>query len=188
MDFIEEGLKRKLIRFEDGEKYIVYLPQNKRRNYENPEEKVQAETFIKLALIYGYPPNRIQQFVPVQMGSETKEADIIVYDDDALKVPLIVPEVFCGIPVAGRGLGQPWYWSFRPSASTMAGGGIERGSSTAQHLTHSMSGPNTTWFYRGSCHFIHRLVISPLLPGYSLKGEESCESLFVRGQLLHLGL
>jgi type I restriction enzyme M protein len=92
MNLISEGIKQRLIRFEDGEKYIVYLPQNKRRNYENPEEQVQAETFLKLVLIYRYPAKRILQFVPVQMGSETKEADIVVYSDDELKVPLIISE------------------------------------------------------------------------------------------------
>lgn len=92
MDFIAEGIKQKLIRLEDGGKYIVYLHQAKRRNYENPEEKVQAESFLKLALIYKYPINRIRQFVSVQMGAETKEADIVVYDDDALKSPWIVVE------------------------------------------------------------------------------------------------
>ncbi len=50
MNIIDEGLNQKLIRFEDDGKYIVYLPQAKRRNYENPEEKVQAETFLKLVL------------------------------------------------------------------------------------------------------------------------------------------
>jgi hypothetical protein len=65
------------------------LPQEKRRNYDNPEEKVQAETFLKLILIYKYPAKRIRQFVPVQMGSETKEADIIVYaDDETTQTPL----------------------------------------------------------------------------------------------------
>lgn len=92
MDLIAEGIKQKLIQFEDDGKYIVYLHQAKRRNYENPEEKVQAESFLKLALIYKYPVKRIRQFVTVQMGVETKEADIIVYDDDALKIPLIVVE------------------------------------------------------------------------------------------------
>lgn len=92
MDLIQEGLKQKFIRFEDSGKYIVYLPQEKRRNYENPEEKVQADSFLKLALIYKYPAKRILQFVPVKMGVETKEADIIVYADDALKSPLIVAE------------------------------------------------------------------------------------------------
>ena len=92
MDLISEGIKQKLIRLEDDGKYIVYLHQEKRRNYSNPEEKVQAESFLSLVLIYKYPVKRIRQFVAVQMGSETKEADIIVYDDDALKSPFIVTE------------------------------------------------------------------------------------------------
>lgn len=92
MDLIAEGIKKKLIRLEDDEKYIVYLHQGKRRNYGNPEEKVQAESFLRLVLLYNYPVKRIQQFVAVQMGSETKEADIIVYADDEHKAPLIVVE------------------------------------------------------------------------------------------------
>ncbi|GEM_PF-1192753 len=92
MDLIAEGIKQKLIRLEGDGKYIVYLHQEKQRNYSNPEEKVQAESFLSLVLIYKYPVKRIRQFVPVQMGSETKEADIIVYDDDALKLPFIVTE------------------------------------------------------------------------------------------------
>src|SRR5581483_4349427 len=92
MDLIAEGLKQNLIRFEDGRKYIVYLPQGKRRNYENPEEKVQAETFLRAVLIYRYPAKRIRHCVPIQMGRETKEADLIIYGDDAQKSPLIVAE------------------------------------------------------------------------------------------------
>jgi type I restriction enzyme M protein len=78
---ITQGLKKGLIRFEDDEKYIVYIEQNKRRNYNNPEEKVQAEAYLSLILEYSYPPAQVRQFVSVQMGSETKEADIIVYAD-----------------------------------------------------------------------------------------------------------
>ena len=92
MDLIAEGINKKLIRFEDDKKYIVYLHQGKRRNYGNPEEKVQAESFLRLVLVYKYPVKHIQQFVPVQMGSETKEADIIVYADDKQKAPLIAVE------------------------------------------------------------------------------------------------
>jgi len=51
MDLIAEGLKKGLIRLEDDGKYIFYLPQQKRRNFENPEEKVQAETFLRLVNI-----------------------------------------------------------------------------------------------------------------------------------------
>lgn len=92
MDLIAEGIKQGLIRFEDDRKYIVYVHQDKRRNYANPEEAVQAESFLHLVLTYKYPVKRIRQFVPVQMGSETKEADLIVYADAALKAPLIVVE------------------------------------------------------------------------------------------------
>lgn len=92
MDIIEKGLDENLIRFEDDRKYIVYVHQDKRRNYTNPEEVVQAEAFLHLVLTYKYPVKRIRQFVSVQMGSETKEADIIVYADDVLKAPLIVTE------------------------------------------------------------------------------------------------
>lgn len=92
MDLLTEGIKQKLIRFEDAGKYIVYVHQDKRRNYSNPEEVIQAESFLHLVLTYRYPAKCIRQFVPVQMGSETKEADIIVYADDALKAPLIIVE------------------------------------------------------------------------------------------------
>lgn len=92
MDLLQEGIRENLIRLEDDEKYIVYVHQGKRRNYSNPEEKVQAETFLHLVLTYKYPVRRIRQFIPVQMGVETKEADIIVYEDDALNVPLIITE------------------------------------------------------------------------------------------------
>lgn len=92
MNVIAEGLKKKLIRFDDDRKYVVYVNQDKRRNYTYPEEQVQVESFLHLILTYKYPVERIRQFVPVQMGSETKEADIIVYADDALKAPLLIVE------------------------------------------------------------------------------------------------
>ena len=53
---------------------------------------MQAEAFLQLILIYKYPVEHIRQFVTVQMGTATKEADIIVYSDDSLKSPLIVTE------------------------------------------------------------------------------------------------
>lgn len=82
MNLIETGVEKGIIKFDDERNFITYIHQNKKRNYNNPEEKVQTETFLTLVLIYGYSEKRIKQFVPVQMGSETKEADIIVYNDD----------------------------------------------------------------------------------------------------------
>ena len=92
MDLIQEGLKRDLIQFDSKGKYVSYPRQQKRRNFEDPEEKVQTDTYLKLVLVYGYPPERVGHFVPVQMGSEKREADLIVYEDDLLKSPLIVVE------------------------------------------------------------------------------------------------
>lgn len=90
--YIREGIKKKHIRFEDDGKRIIYLNENKPRNYTNPEEQVQAYAFLKLILTYNYNPKRIRQFVPVKMGTETKEADIVVYHDDACNKPHIVVE------------------------------------------------------------------------------------------------
>lgn len=71
---------------------VIYVFQNKERNFNNPEEKVQAEAFLRLILDYNYPVERIKQFVPVTMGSETKEADIVVFEDDMCLSPHILVE------------------------------------------------------------------------------------------------
>ena len=92
MNLIETGIGQGLIKFDEDRNFITYIHQNKKRNYNNPEEKVQAETFLTLVLIYGYPEKRIKQFVSVQMGSETKEADLIVYNDDKHEETLILVE------------------------------------------------------------------------------------------------
>ncbi len=89
---IQKGIEKGLISFNEDRKNITYIHQNKRRNFNNPEEQVQAETFLKLVLEYSYPVGRIQQFISVTMGSSTKEADIIVYSDDACLSPFIVVE------------------------------------------------------------------------------------------------
>jgi len=92
MELIPQGIAKNLIAVSDDGKSITYLHQNKKRNYSNPEEQVQAETFLKLVLEYGYPVEHIEQFVTVKMGSSSKEADIIVYKDAAHTLPYIVIE------------------------------------------------------------------------------------------------
>lgn len=92
IDFIGLGLQQRLIAFDEDKKTITYIPQNRKKNYINPEEKVQALTYLKLILHYGYKPDRIRLYVPVKMGTETKEADIIVYNDDECEEPHILVE------------------------------------------------------------------------------------------------
>ena len=91
-DYIELGIEKGLISFNEDMSRITYIHQKKERNYNNPEEKVQAETFLRLIIDYKYPENRIKQFVPVTMGSEVKEADIVIYDDDMCIRPHILVE------------------------------------------------------------------------------------------------
>lgn len=92
MNLVEQGIQKGLISISEDKSRITYLNQNKTRNYNNPEEKVQAETFLKLVLLYNYPANQIKQFETVTMGSSQKEADIIVYNDEECKQPHIVVE------------------------------------------------------------------------------------------------
>lgn len=91
-DYIQIGIDKGLISFNEDRSRITYIFQKKERNYNNPEEKVQAETFLRLILDYNYPVSRIRQFVPVTMGSDIKEADIVVYDDEMCLAPRIVVE------------------------------------------------------------------------------------------------
>jgi len=92
MSLIQEGINKGLITISDDGKYVNYCNHHKPRIFSNPEEKVQTETFLKLVLNYGYSPEKIRHYVSVKMGSETKEADIIVYQDDKCFQPHILVE------------------------------------------------------------------------------------------------
>lgn len=91
-DYIQIGLENNYISFNEDKSRITYVHQGKERNYSNPEEKVQALAFLQLIIDYNYPENHIRQFEPVTMGSEVKEADIVVYDDALCAKPLILVE------------------------------------------------------------------------------------------------
>ncbi len=43
MNLIDTGIEKGLIRFDEDKNFITYIHQNKKRNYNNPEEKVQAD-------------------------------------------------------------------------------------------------------------------------------------------------
>lgn len=92
MSLIQNGIEKGLISISDDNKTIRYLFQNKPRSYTNPEEKVQAETFLKLVLEYGYPAEHIELYKSVTMGADKREADIVVYEDAAWEKPKIVVE------------------------------------------------------------------------------------------------
>lgn len=92
MSLIQQGVEQGLISFSEDQKTIKYIYQDKSRNFANPEEKVQAEVFLKLILEYNYPVEHIEQFRIVTMGSEKREADIIVHHDANWDSPKIIIE------------------------------------------------------------------------------------------------
>jgi len=92
IDCIKQGEAKGLIKLNSDTSSITYIHQKITRNYNNPEEKVQAETFCKLVLHYDYPESYIRQFVSVTMGADTKQADIIIYNDENHKSPHIIVE------------------------------------------------------------------------------------------------
>lgn len=91
-DYIQLGIDKGLISFNEDMSRIKYVWQKKERNYTNPEEKVQALTFLQLILDYNYPVEQIRQFESVTMGSEVKEADIVIFADKQCVKPLILVE------------------------------------------------------------------------------------------------
>ena len=92
IDYIQLGIEKGLIKLFDYGKRIEYIEQKKSRLYTNPEEQVQSEAYCRLILEYGYPKQRVQNFVMVTMGSGKKEADIVVYNDDDCLEPHILVE------------------------------------------------------------------------------------------------
>ena len=71
--------------------YIEYHCKNgAKRKLQNPEEFVQATAFLRLIIEYNYSPLNISVNESVQEGSSTKEADIIVYNDNNKKILIIV--------------------------------------------------------------------------------------------------
>ena len=61
-DYIQLGIEKGFISFNEDKSRITYNYQKKERNYNNPEEKVQAETFLRLILDYNYPAESVNLF------------------------------------------------------------------------------------------------------------------------------
>jgi Type I restriction-modification system methyltransferase subunit len=91
-DYIQKGIEKGLISFNDDYSRITYKHVNKTCNYLDPEEQIEAESFLKLVLVYNYPVQRIKLFEKVTMGASKKEADIIIYEDDLCLNPSIIVE------------------------------------------------------------------------------------------------
>lgn len=91
-DLFEQGIKKNLVRLNDGASRIEYVNHGISRDFTKPEARVEALAYLSLVLQYGYPDNRIRLFSPVKMGASLREADIEVYEDPVHEKPLIIIE------------------------------------------------------------------------------------------------
>lgn len=90
-ELFQKGIKDNHIIVNEMMTMIQYnCKNNTKRRFQNPEEAVQAEAFLKLIYKYNYLPQNISINESVQMGSETKEADILVYNDSNSKILIVV--------------------------------------------------------------------------------------------------
>ena len=69
-DYIQIGIEKGLIFLNEDKSRIKYIWQKKERNYNDPEEKVQALAFLQLILDYYYPVSRIRLFCLPNVTSE----------------------------------------------------------------------------------------------------------------------
>lgn len=91
-EIILEAEKKGIIKLDKEKNLITYTQQKTKRNFNNPEERVQAEAYSKLVLQYNYKPENIGLYVNITTGSSVKQADIIVYNDAEHTLPYIVVE------------------------------------------------------------------------------------------------
>jgi len=92
MKYLKRAIKKGYVKIDHKKDQISYFPHRKTRKFSNPEEKVQLETYLNLLFRYKYPVERLRVSEKVKMGSSTREADVVVFHDDAAKDPFIVVE------------------------------------------------------------------------------------------------
>ena len=90
-DLFQKGIQDKHIIINERNSIIRYNCKNQtKRRLQNPEEFVQAETYLKLIYEYNYPATNISVNESVHIGTETREADILVYNDSHNKILIVV--------------------------------------------------------------------------------------------------
>ncbi|MBD0401214.1 type I restriction enzyme HsdR N-terminal domain-containing protein [Flammeovirga sp. EKP202] len=92
MKWLSKAKKDRVVFINNKTNDVTYLPHTKTRSLNNPEEQVQLETYLSLIYEHGYPAENVRVCVPVKMGSATKEADIITYNDPEGYQPYMIVE------------------------------------------------------------------------------------------------
>ena len=64
-DTIARGIEQRIIAFDEENRNVIYVAQNKKYRLSDPEEIVRAEAYVSLILDYGYPAGQIALEYPV---------------------------------------------------------------------------------------------------------------------------
>jgi type I restriction enzyme M protein len=92
-EVIKRGIEKRIIILSEDESKITYTCcREYTTSFKNPEEKVRASYFVELVEDYNYPKERINIEHPVPRRTPEDRADIVVFEDDALKKPYLVVE------------------------------------------------------------------------------------------------
>ncbi len=90
---IQKGIDAKILELNDDRTRITYkVPDVKSYRLTDPEELVRASYFVDIVLKYNYPISQIAFEVTVPRRTPNDWADIVVYEDEAMKKPYLVVE------------------------------------------------------------------------------------------------
>ena len=90
---IHRGQQKGIIRLSDDNSKITYLCSREYpTSFKNPEELVRASYFVELVEDYNYPKENINVEHSVPRRTPEDRADIVVFEDEALKKPYLVVE------------------------------------------------------------------------------------------------
>ena len=89
---IQAGIKKGIIELSEDGSRINYIYLNQTDQFVYAFNKVLAETYISLIETYNYPIQRIDIYVKVKNKTKRDEYDIVVYDDDSKRKPIIIVE------------------------------------------------------------------------------------------------
>lgn len=92
MKHLDRAIKDRYIYLDEKKDLLIYLYEEKERKFSNPEEQVELQTYLDLIYEYGYPVSHLRVYPKVQIGSSTREADIVIYSDDRALDPIVVIE------------------------------------------------------------------------------------------------
>lgn len=90
---IQKGIDAKILEVNDDRTRITYkVPDVKSYRLTDPEELIRASYFVDIVLKYNYPISQIAFEVTVPRRTPNDWADIVIYEDEAMKKPYLVVE------------------------------------------------------------------------------------------------